>query len=272
VFSAANLQNPINGLAIAASLKPFFTSSRYRTQAQELAVLLLGGLTAVDMFKDLFNSALGEPSWQTLPKLAQVARELTSTFIQADDLLNTINQQEQDSKTHQMPPRLVRRSAPDHAPPTKEDISHDRESLLVEITFVCDKIGQVLRTVKPREFKTDLSGIFFFRCNLSAADLTGADLTGATFEGTNLQGAILAQVEKFSDSGWATVRWWEAKVISAPLLGHLRQNFYPYYFKGESFADGKAEVTKDIYFTSLTSLCGAIKMECPMESMKFGEP
>jgi Pentapeptide repeats (8 copies) len=176
------------------SLKAFLGSPRYGSLARQFAEELLTRTKNPMVFADLFQSAFGRLDWGSLPAVAELDRTLNAVYV---PLTQTKN-------------------------PVTEDGKLQATAIYLEIKFLGEKIGTLVRNRRPPDIGLDLHSVALWDCDFSNADLTKANLAGFVPSRVVLRGADLTDVTQFQGGYWKECAWWQASRMSRPMLDYLR--------------------------------------------------
>lgn len=276
VKSLSTAETTPNGIAAQTLLKPFLNSKRYHQQATELSRLALGQIASHDSFEDLFDSTFGEPSFADLSAITKVNRALHSNLRDVWDRIDKDGTKGDQAQAKQLPPsvppdmspallNLLSQGGPDKREPSRDDLIHDRDELIAEVSFTCKKIAHLL-LIRPKQQPVDLTGTYL-NCSLSGIDFGEVDISLATVE-TDVAGLNFKGIAGFSDSWWSNTRWWKARAIAPQLLEVLKEKFYPYYTRDVEY---EPKATRDEYGRELSRLCADAGLTCPTDSIRFGK-
>lgn len=125
------------------------------------------------------------------------------------------------------------------------------------IPTITSRIGSVLKTPRPLGTQLDLSGTYLRAADWTGIDLSAANLEGAYFLDIDLHGVELANVTRFSGLKMQTTIWWEAKLISKPLLEFLTAKFP--FEKGTLYGPRYEQYDQAGYDAALARLTSRLK-------------
>jgi len=271
---------------VGPRLASFFASEQLRQKAVGIATRILGQISDIGEFKELYGDifkvvdnsniqslidvektlVITEASLErkcytdsykyTIPEFAQFQGGLCSTWIHDSKLMEI---------TNNSPPQDI------------YELREERSSLLEEQVFMSERIAAYFRGVRHDNKSVsynnhfDLSDTSFVNADLSNVDLSDANISRAVFTGSELKGTIISSVE-YQGVAFGGSDWWEAKYIKAGLLKYLVQYYYPYYYGYERFF-GDRDYSRREYEVDVSRLCKAAAIECPpANSLQFGIP
>jgi len=276
--------NYASDITVPSRLQPFLGSERYRDQARNLAVRLMGNLTNVNTFVELYNLTVKD--YEDELKLdAGIARVLTAakqsleseclseandagvgaTFpfgvctvnLPYDTQMRIVNQMKNRAAAHQKRITYV--------------------AVVGQLTFISNRIASLL----PRVGSTDpvnggrdsvkgidLSFLTIGQQDLSHVDFSDIDLSGANLLSNKLNGAKCTP-RKFDYIDIADSEWWNCDSIDQSILATAIQFRYPYWnVLGKWYPSG--EVTREYYEERVKALCSS-KAEICKPPLPFGE-
>ncbi len=276
-FKSATQRNvAFGGLLAQVKLKPFFKSTEYGEQANQLARLVLPRVTDRDAFRDLFDSV----EWHDLNEMAAVNRTMNTVYDELNARSAKLTAAESNPEPapsehgtkpipHTPTPVPAARVSP-LIPTPGEEIEHEKTELGIQERYVCDRIDEAFRSkALTWEKRPNLESTWFPNCDLSTVDFRDADLTAADFQNVNLEGAQLGQVTKIDNLVLTDTAWWRAKQIGQSLLSGLMNCCDP-------GSDGQQNIaqkpTKDEYVKQVLQLCKSSGLACIESSIKFTAP
>jgi hypothetical protein len=238
-------------------LRSFLNSKTHHDEAVAASDLLLRRLFSPPAFQQLLYAVYPSPDYADLKEILSIGRDITSRrgalFTQKQQLTD----QAKDKK------------APAYQPTAQlNNLDSQINVFGDELTSVCNKVGEILRKPRPStNISVNLSGLYFYSCDLSGNDLSNSNLSGSTFEDADVSGATLKQVSNYDGFDFYDSAWWRAKEISPDFLVYLKDHTYPYY-KGDIYPWNK-KPQKEEYLSNLDRLCKAASVDCSNKPEKF---
>ncbi|HVP56043.1 MAG TPA: pentapeptide repeat-containing protein [Candidatus Eisenbacteria bacterium] len=209
----------------AVLLKRFSQSPRYSEEARRTALGLLSiKTTDPEAFQSLFGSVFEPVSWENLPQILEIDRQL---YQKIRPLLTRFEKLNPSEKAQY-------------------------ESLNSELVFISNGLALLLKAPRPPAQVLDFHSAALWSTDLQGADLSGADLTDGNFGSLNLRGANLSGITKFNGGpNFAWSAWWEASQVSPQLRDYLEKNFR--FDSKLTYASGR-KYTEPEYQADLTRL------------------
>jgi hypothetical protein len=243
-------------LLLTTPLQPYIKDPRYSREAGDLLILALAHAATPDAFQDYFVSRNIHVDAGDLTAILTLDRMLYTNFNELDDALNS------DATSNA--------STIVGHPLSKEQVQRVRDGILLELTFLSGKVASYLRSRDGEPLNADLRRVYFKGIDLGGVVFGKSNLEGCQWEGVSLNNADLSSVAEFDNSQWIDADWWNARVISKPLLSYLAANQYPYHPPVVDYSN--APSSREVYEEKVTKLCRAVNLNCDAASMPYGTP
>jgi hypothetical protein len=275
----SSLQGPAKNYAsditVSSRLRIFLSSDRHREQARDLAVRILGNLTNIGTFKELFAATLAEKTSGNFLTTIQVARSLAAAKIAIE------GQCIDDARKANFRPDLPlgictfaldAQGLAEFVKTTKDYSSAQQNKVALigvmnELTLVSERISHELKQAAGADAPLiDMSYLFIQAGDFSSLDFSRIDFSNSSIAMSKLNGANITP-KNGSPPELADSEWWNAAMIDGQLLNYLIENRYPYHLGAyQIFPSGK--VDENDYRKRVADLCAAANVTCP--PIKFG--
>ena len=259
---------PTTDVAIIAGLTPFFTSSRYSTQAYQVVYSLARRIVDKTTFQFLYDAAIVRPTWEDNPEPhARLARLSGVAFRDMDEAFEALGGAKKLEKKSANPLSTLQTRS---GALTIEQANRGRNEVLDIQNYICDRLGELFRAKRPKDIPlyTDFSNIPCFQGNLSHADFSDLDISGSSFQRADVADASLTPAS-FMDSDWNGTKWWLASTISDEFLKYLMDHAAPYSHDGEVYFPTDTKVSRDEYIRALGTHCKKAKFSCDLDHVPF---
>jgi hypothetical protein len=217
-------------------LNPFLKSTKYHTQAQELAIQLLVVGTDKQTFDDIFEAAFVPASWKDLEAIIRLDRALEARGQPIAS--KSWDSQKQDNILDKL------------TDPEKQTYDY----IYGVIPPVSVQIASLLRSQRPPNVSLNLSATRISDCDLGGADLSSANITKTIFSRVKLKGVNLDKITEFAGAGFYQVAWWEADGISPELLAYLENDPDAKYDTHRQYGPAYEAVAPQVYATAIARL------------------
>ena len=218
-------------------LRSFFESDRYRRDARELSIYLLGDVTRASAFQIVFPAIARATDWTTVSDLARLSHELNDTWqateadrVEKDTAISTL------SPSSAVPPGLKRDLA---AATAARDEAAEELRVVTQAAVSFLRSHALDRPAAEVDFRYadllggDFAGLTLDNFNLENAWIEHGSIAGTSIKSTVVRNAIL-QPDKWQESRWDQTAWWRAQQIAPGLLIYLKQRYA--YKQGQSYA------------------------------------
>jgi uncharacterized protein YaiI (UPF0178 family) len=223
-------------VSTAAALIGTFREEPYRSWVLNTAITILLSRKTMDDFTDVFMDVMNPLSYQELPHMTRLFKEVDRSFF---SVANRVwNEKTQSHDKDKLPPQDQERF----------------DLYLNQQGFLSQKLAGLLHTPAPAGLRVDLSGLCLRDIDLSHVDLGEADISGTNWSFVNVDYADLSKISAFEGCNMHWTPWWHATRISKPLLEYLASN-YP-YVPGQEYCS-KWTVNQQDYDICLTALRAA---------------
>ena len=243
-------------MLLTTPLEPYLHDPRFEKEALDLSILALSHAASADAFQDYFVSRNIHVDARNLPTFLTLDRVLYTNFNELDDALNS------DASSNIS--TIVGR------PLGKDQGQRARDGILLELTFLSARIAAHLRSYKADPLNADLRRVYFKGIDLGGVTFGQSSLDGCQWEGVSLTNADLSKVTGFEASQWIDANWWDARIISRPLLNYLITNQYPYHPPLVEYTN--APPARDAYAAQVLRLCKKSALNCNAATLPYGTP
>lgn len=269
-------------VTVAPRLRSFFTSPRYGEQAKEISIRLMGRLTSVGGFKDLFRIAFPQIDAQTFPGVLEVGRSLNATRlnIETECASLSVNYKLPDNATDGLctlaiPLEDLIRGAKGPFPPRVRDLRQAIDGVYTEIALVSQAIATYLRAndvigAVKQAGPLDLSSIYFTQIDLANIDFTKARLNDVVFWNVRFDGADLLPASA-DGAEFDASNWWDAHQVDQTLLLTLIRTQYPLHVPAASYLTPPVPTVAH-YNEQITRLCQPPQQACAVDRLLFKPP
>lgn len=209
-LQSAQLPKPIASVPGTILLKSFLHSTRYRGQAREISLTLLGFIGDRDTFENLFSGVVETTDWTNYQDIVHTSRRLYDRYHEVDDQVKA-----GVPTGFNVPPKVLL--------PILQD----------ELVIVGRGLERFLREHRrPSGAILDLKHGNFSSQHFSHLDFSQASITDTVIGNSTVDGADFSDITEFEDSVWSQTAWWRAEKSNVILLDYLIQN-YPFDPKAE---------------------------------------
>lgn len=272
--------NYASDITVPSRLQPFLDSERYRNRARDLAIRLMGNLTNLNAFVELYQATAQDGDSESLKRNIGIARALMATQTALDS--ECISEASSSGIPPEFPFGVCTLMIPHDTAMTFAKMTKDPRTafqrrqayfaLAGEIAFVGERIGEHLRQVTGKPGVSpgiDLSFLSLRSVDLSGVDFSSISIRNSFFSFSKLNGS------KCTPTNWdgfdiGDSEWWNCGSIDQKMLAVLLEYRYPYYDQG-IFAYPSGEVTREFYEGRVAILCTS-QMKACIPPLKFLPP
>lgn len=266
-------------VTVALRLRSFFASVRYGDQARDISIRLMGRLTSVDGFKDLFGIVFAEINLDSFERILDVGRSLNATRINIEAECSNLSAQyklpnaDYGLCTLGIPVSEMNKVINAPFPQRGIQLRQALNGVYAEMLFISQSIAPYLRAnyaVGAQAHQLDLSSINFFNIDLSKVDFSDAKLDNTIFWNVSFDGADLRS-RSYGGARFNASNWWDAQVIDQGLLNNLIQYQHPFYLANAVYTV-PPEPTQAHYNERIAQLCQPPRPACAAQNLRFRSP
>jgi hypothetical protein len=249
-LNRAKVTNGPEGAFGITLLKTFFDSSRYGSQAREVATEILGHMGDEDVFNTTFPGMMSRTDLSNLQDIANISKQLKEGYdSDCEQLTNLTQARENIQSSTNMPKYLISERLASNDEETK-NVNHTYAASNDEIAKVSDAVANLLKSPATQHRSRDQNFSLTDMQFVSGTDLTNIDFSYAIIRGTefykcDVSGSDFSFIKDFDGSDWEGTAWWRAKKISEPLLKYLSDNWKfdktQEYYNDQTKDDGEYE-------------------------------